>query len=159
MAAPRLARLILLAAALTGWLTLAACGRNPPPRSPTAGEQPFTAIDVLDCGSERIDLDHLVAGDARRCFVEAVAARQAATLTSTATTTEGDPIVYTLSSDPSGAITVIEDTSKDHFRGVGTPDRTRYVCVSIDDSRETRPHVGDVVVTHLHGCSTPAAQT
>ncbi|MEX5712150.1 hypothetical protein AB1484_28665 [Parafrankia sp. FMc6] len=155
MAPPHLARFFLLAAALTGWPTLAACGDNPQSAPPVAGRQSFTAIDALNCGSERIDPRNLAAGDARRCFVEAVAAGRAATLTSTATTTEGDPIVYSLSSDTNGTITIIEDTSQDRFRGVGAPDRTRYVCTSIDDNRETRPHMGDVIVTHLHGCTSP----
>ncbi|MBL7498147.1 DUF4362 domain-containing protein [Frankia sp. CNm7] len=155
MAPPHLARFFLLAAALIGCLTLTACGGNPPSEPPATDKQSSTAVIALYCGSERIDPGNLAAGDARRCFVEAVAAGQAATLTSTATTTEGDPIVYSLSSDPNGTITVIQDTSQDRFRGVGTPDRVRYVCTSIDDTRETRPHRADVITARLHGCTTP----
>ncbi|MBE3205264.1 MULTISPECIES: hypothetical protein [Parafrankia] len=109
---------------------------------------------VVDCGSERIGPRSLAAGEARRCFVEAVAARRAAVLESTALDTEGDPTVYSLTGDTRGGIAVLEDRSKARFRGAG-PARWRFVCTSIDSAEETRPGHADLVVNRLRGCTSP----
>lgn len=140
-------------------LVVAGCersGKPTPPRSLSASTSGGTGTPaVVDCGSERIGLGSLAAGDARRCFVEAVAAGRAATLESTALSTEGDPTVYSLTSDTRGGITIVEDRSKDRFRGAGTPARVRFVCTSIDSAGETGPGYADLVVNRLRGCTSP----
>ncbi|CAI7979096.1 hypothetical protein FRAHR75_570047 [Frankia sp. Hr75.2] len=76
---------------------VAGCGRSgepTPPRSLSSATNGGTGTPVaVDCGSERIGPRSLAAGDARRRFVEAVAAGRSATLESTVLDTEGDPTV------------------------------------------------------------------
>ncbi|MCK9900670.1 DUF4362 domain-containing protein [Frankia sp. Cpl3] len=158
MTSTSIARRLTVAGALA-CLVVAGCegsGKPTPPRSSSASTSGGTGTPtVVDCGSERIGPGSLAAGDARRCFVEAVAAGRAATLESTALSTEGDPTVYSLTSDTRGGITIVEDRSEDRFRGVGTPARVRFVCTSIDSAGETRPGYADLVVNRLRGCTSP----
>ncbi|KPM57332.1 hypothetical protein ACG83_06330 [Frankia sp. R43] len=139
-------------------LALAGCENSGEPTQPqvlpsaTSGGTVGTA--VVDCGSERIGPSGLAAGEARRCFIEAVAAGRAATLQSTVLSTEGDPVVYSLTSDTRRGITVVEDRGEDRFRGAG-PARWRFVCTSIDSAEETRPGHADLVVNRLRGCTSP----
>ncbi|WP_035951130.1 hypothetical protein [Parafrankia sp. EUN1f] len=133
----------------------ASSGELTPSRSPSSTTSGGTGpAAVVDCGSERIGPGSLAAGDARRCFVEAVAAGRAATLESTVLDTEGDPTVYSLTSDTRHGISVVEDRSEARFRGAG-PARWRFVCTSIDSAEETRPGYADLVVNRLRGCTSP----
>ncbi|MBL7486916.1 DUF4362 domain-containing protein [Frankia sp. AgB1.9] len=108
----------------------------------------------LDCGTERLSYDAVHAAEPRRCFVQAVVRRQVATFVSVSPTTEGDPISMTLTSDPSGLITVVVDTSQDAF-GRGGPPLTTYTCASIDGEPGGSQGLPDYLERHLHGCTSP----
>ncbi|MCK9878148.1 DUF4362 domain-containing protein [Frankia sp. Ag45/Mut15] len=152
-------RYLLVAAAFAAFaaLTLTACTDSPDPGPSPArpGGGNSRPVAGQNCGSERISLDRPEPADARRCFLDAVAARRVASLKSTVPTTEGDPIVYFLASDQRGTITVVMDTSQDGFRGTGVPPRTRYVCASLDPVPRMQHGIPDDINAHLHGCGTP----
>lgn len=128
----------------------------PPQSSPPAASAGTDTPAVVDCGTERIGPGSVAAEDARRCFIEAVAAGQAATLESTVLDQEGDPTVYSLTSDTRGGVTVVEDRSESRFRGAGVPARVRFVCTSMDTSQGTGSGNADLVVHRLRGCTSPA---
>ena len=80
---------------------------GPASTSPTAG--------IIDCGVEEQVHGEGRDLDARRCLADAYATGSAATFTSTMSTIEGDPIVWTVSVLASGEVEATLDSTADRF--------------------------------------------